>query len=174
MSFFNKIKQGLGFGTLEAKLNVPGQIAGNSGQFEGDFLLTAKSDQHIQEVKVKFEMVRHWDETKHRRDSNGHDESYTSHESQSFELGNYTDKTPFDMKASEVKTIHFTIPFQAINTQDPTDAAIGQGGVSAVLGTISKLASTLRNERVEYKVEGKVDLKGVAFDPGDSKNIFVV
>jgi hypothetical protein len=174
MSFLNKIKQGLGFGTLEAKLNVPGQIAGNSGQFEGDFILTAKSNQQIKEVWVKFEMVRHWDETKRRRDSNGHQQSYTSHESQTFELGKYIDKTPFEMKASEVKTIHFAIPFQMINPQSPADAAIGQGGVSAVLGTISKLASNLRNERVDYKVEGKVDLKDVAFDPNDSKDIFVM
>ena len=61
-----------------------------------------------------------------------------------------------------------------INPQSPADAAIGQGGVSAVLGTISKLASNLRNERVDYKVEGKVDLKDVAFDPNDSKDIFVM
>ena len=173
MSFLNKIKQGLGFGTLEAKLNVPGQIAGNSGQFEGDFVLTAKSDQQIKEVKVKFEMVRHWEETKYRRDSNGHQERYTSHESQTFELGNYNDQNPFEMKASEVKTIHFAVPFQMINTQSPADAAIGQGGVSAVLGTLSKLTSNMRNERIEYKVEGKVDLKDVALDPHDSKNIIV-
>ncbi|HEY5270723.1 MAG TPA: hypothetical protein VII97_10330 [Anaerolineales bacterium] len=174
MSFLNKIKQGLGFGTLEAKLNVPGQIAGNSGQFEGDFILTAKSNQQIKEVWVKFEKVRHWDETKHRRDSNGHQVSFTSHESQTFELGNYIEKTPFEMKASEVKTIHFTIPFQVINPQSPADSAIAQGGVSAVLGTITKLASSLRNERVDYRVEGKVDLKDVAFDPKDSKDILVM
>jgi hypothetical protein len=174
MSFLNKIKQGLGFGTLEAKLNVPGQIAGNSGKIEGDFILTAKSDQQIKEVWVKFELVRHWDETKHRRDSRGKMQSYMSHESQKFELGNYSDKTPFEMKASEVKTIHFAIPFQTINTQAPAEAAIGQGGVSAVLGTISKLASTLRNERIDYRVEGKVDLKDVAFDPSDSKDIIVM
>ena len=173
MSFLNKIKQGLGIGTLEAKLNVPGQIAGNSGQFEGDFILTAKSDQQIKEVRVKFEMVRRWDETKHRRVSNGKRQSYTSQESQTFELGNYIDNTPFEMKASEVKTVHFAIPFQMINPQSPVDAAIGQGGVSAVLGTISKLTSIMRNERVDYKVEGKVDLKDVAFDPSDSKNIIV-
>jgi hypothetical protein len=46
-------------------------------------------------------MVRHWAETKHRRDSNGHgyEESYTSHKSQSDELGDFIDKTPFAMKA---------------------------------------------------------------------------
>jgi hypothetical protein len=50
MPFSNKIEQGLGFGTLEAKLNIPTQIAGSSGQFEGDFNLTAISDQQIKEV----------------------------------------------------------------------------------------------------------------------------
>jgi len=174
MSFLNKIKQGLGFGTLEAKLNVPGQIAGNSGQIEGDFILTAKSDQQIKEVWVKFEMVRHWDETKRRRDSRGHEQKYTSQQSQTFELGNYIDKTPFDMKASEVKSIHFAIPFQIINPQSQANTDIGQSGISEVIGVISKLASNLRNERVDYKIEGKVDLKDVAFDPGDSKLIIVM
>jgi hypothetical protein len=61
-----------------------------------------------------------------------------------------------------------------INPQSPADSAIAQGGVSAVLGTITKLASSLRNERVDYRVEGKVDLKDVAFDPKDSKDVFVV
>ncbi len=110
MSFLNKIKQGLGIGTLEAKLNVPGQVDGNTGQFEGDFVLTAKSDQHIKEVGVKFEMVRRWEETKHRRDSNGNQHDYTSPQSQTIELGNYIDNTPFEMKANEIKTIHFTHP----------------------------------------------------------------
>ncbi|OGO07612.1 MAG: hypothetical protein A3K46_00145 [Chloroflexi bacterium RBG_13_60_9] len=173
MSFLNKIKQGLGIGTLEAKLNVPGQIDGNAGKFEGDFILTAKSNQLIKEVGVKFEMVRRWEETKHRRDSKGNQHSYSSTQSQTTELGNYIDHTPFEMKANDTKTIHFTIPFQKMNPRSSADAAIEQGGVSAVLGTISKLASTMRNERVEYKVEGKVDLKDAAIDPSDSRKIIV-
>ena len=170
MSFFQRIKKGLGFGTLEAKLNV-WQIARDCDQIEGDFTLTAKSDQQINEVMVKFEMVQHWEETKHRQDSNGREQSYLSQESRTFELGNYSDKTPFEMKASEVKVIHFVIPYQIGDTQSPADAAIEKGGVSAVLGTIWKLTSNMRNVHFDYKVEGKVDLQGVAIDPKDSKTI---
>jgi len=173
MSFLSKIKKGLGIGTLDAKLNVPGQIAGSSGQLEGDFTLTAKSDQQVKEVKVKFELIQHWDEIKRRRDSNGREESYTSHESRSFELGNYNDKTPFEMKSGEVKTVHFAIPFQPFNPQSSGGSG-GQGGLAAVMGAISQVASTLRNEHIEYKVEGKVDLEGVALDPKDVKSIFVI
>jgi hypothetical protein len=173
MGFFDKIKQGLGIGTMEAKLNVPGQIAGSSGQFEGDFILTAKSDQQVQEVSIKFEMVRRWDVTKHRQDSNGRQESYTSHESQTFELGNYLDKSPFEVKAGEVKTVHFTIPFQPINTGPSAEPAAAQSGVSKVLGALSNLASSIRNEQISYKVTGKVDLKGVALDPNDMKDIYI-
>jgi hypothetical protein len=174
MSFFNKIKQGLGFGTLEAKLNVPVQIAGASGQLEGDFVLTAKSDQQVKEIWVKLEMIKYWEETKQRRDSNGNMESYTSHESRSYELGKFSDKTPFAMKANETRTIHFVVPFQPIATpqaSDSTNTGFNLGGIAV---TISNVASALRNERTEYKVEGKVDLKDVAFDPGDSKNISVI
>ena len=173
MSFLKKIKQGLGIGTLEAKLDVPGEIDGNSGKFEGDFLLTAKSDQQIKEVAVKFEMVQRWEETKHRRDGKGNQHAYTSTQSRTIELGNYLDNKPFEMKANENKAIHFAIPFQMVKPGSSADEAIEQGGVSAVLGTLSKLASTMRNERVEYKVEGKVDLKDAAIDPGDSKKVIV-
>jgi hypothetical protein len=173
MSFFNKIKKGLGFGTLEVHLYVPTPIAGNSGQLKGVLNLTAKSDQQINEVLVKFEKIVHWDETKHRRASNGSVTSYTSHESQTFELGNYSDKTPFEMKAGEDKTIHFTIPFQTIDTQSPAAAEIEEGGVLAVLGINRKYGSDMRNVHSDYKVEGKVDLKGVAFDPKDSARINV-
>jgi hypothetical protein len=174
MSFLSKIKKGLGIGTLEAKLNVPGQIAGDSGQIEGDFILTAKSDQQIKEVYVKFEMVRHWEETKRRRDNNGREESYTSHQRKTYELGKYIEQTPFDMKASEIKSIHFVIPFQLVSAQSAAEAVIGEGGVSKVLGAISQLGSALRNERFEYKVKGKVDLIDVAIDPKDSKVIIVM
>ncbi len=172
MSFFQKIKQGLGIGTLDAKLNV-WPVPGGCDQIEGDFNLTAKSSQKIKEVLVKFVMVQHWQETKHRRDSNGRMESYTSQQSKTFELGNYLDLKPFEMNAGEVKTIHFVIPYRMVETQSPEDAEIEKGGLSAVLGTLSKLASNMHNVHYEYKVEGKVDLEGVALDPRDSKEIFI-
>jgi hypothetical protein len=173
MSFLNKLKQGLGIGTLEARLDVPAQIAGNSGQFEGDFVLTAKSDQQIISVRIKFDMTRLWDETKQRTDSNGKEESYTSQESETFELGHYTNETPFTIKTGEVKTIHFVLPFQMINTRSAADVAIEQGGVSAMLGTLSKLTANVRNERFEYTVAGKVDIKDAVFDRGDAKTVIV-
>jgi hypothetical protein len=173
MSFLNKIKQGLGIGTLEAKLNIPGQIAGSSGQIEGDLVLTAKSDQHVLKAIVRLEMVRTWDETKQRRDDKGQEESYTSQESDTIEIGQYENDTPFDIKAGEVKTIHFTLLFQLMNTQSAADAAIEQGGVPAMLGTLAKLTSNMRNERIEYHVKGKVDLKDAMFDRGDSKKIII-
>ena|ERR1051326_252739 len=172
MSFFNKIKQGLGIGTLEAKLSVPGQIARNSGQVQGDFVLTAKSNQQIKEVKVKFEEVHSWDVTKHRRDSNGHEQSYTSRESRTFELGNYIDKTAFSMKAGEVKTIHFTLPFQM--SRPDMNENTDQGAVAEILGAVSKMASAMRNERFQYKLEGSVSLEGTLLNPGDSKNVVLV
>lgn len=174
MSFFNKIKQGLGFGTLEAKLNIPVQIAGSAGQIEGDFILTAKSDQQVKEIWVKLEMIKSWDETKRRRDSNGNEESYNSHETRSYELGKFSDKTPFAIKANETRTVHFVVPFQPIAAPQPADSNNTGFNLGGIAVTISNVVSNLRNERTEYKVEGKVDLKDVAFDPGDSKNVILV
>jgi hypothetical protein len=172
MSFFNKIKQSLGIGTLAAKLDAPGQIARSSGQIEGNFVLTAKSDQRIKEIKIKFEEIHSWDVTKQRRDSKGRERSYTARQSRTFELGNYTDNTPFVMKAGEVKTIHFTLPFQI--SRASMEAPDNQSAVAEILGAVSKMASAMRNERFQYKIEGNVSLEGTLLNPGDSKNVVLV
>ena len=44
MSFFSKVKQALGIGTISVKINVPGQLNASDGILKGSLLLTAKSD----------------------------------------------------------------------------------------------------------------------------------
>lgn len=171
MGFFSKIKQGLGIGTMDAKLNVPQQVAAASGQFQGEFILTAKNDQLVQEVDITLEMVRRWEVSRSHRDSNGHIHHTTEHKSETYGLGSTTEQVPFEVKAGEVKTIAFSIPFQPFNPQDVLKAP-EQSGVSKVLGVIADMASGRRNERVTYQVRGKVDLKGVALDPNDVKELF--
>ena len=55
MSFFSKIKQKLGIGTISVKINVPGQLNAADGKLKGSLLLTAKSNQKVKKIEVKLE-----------------------------------------------------------------------------------------------------------------------
>ena len=55
MSFFSKVKQALGIGTISVKINVPGQLNASDGILKGSLLLTAKSDQKVKKMEVKLE-----------------------------------------------------------------------------------------------------------------------
>lgn len=46
-----------------------------------------------------------------------------------------------------------------------TDENTDQGTVAEILGAVSKMASAMRNERFQYKLEGTL------LNPGDSKNV---
>ena len=52
MSFFAKIKQFFGVGTIKVTLNAPGTFNTNDGVIEGTIKLEAKSDQSIVSFSV--------------------------------------------------------------------------------------------------------------------------
>ena len=172
MSFFKKLKNGLGVGTIKFELVVPGEIYGNSGQLEGDIVLTAKSEQLVKDVEAIFERVHTWDE----RESvyNSTTERYEDRwvqRSHTIQLGHFMDETPFEIASDEKRTIRFVIPFQPI---DPQLASSSGGLMWSFMDSALSYGSNWRNERVYYTVRGDVDLEDVAFDKGDSKTIAVM
>ena len=172
MSFFKKLKNGLGVGTIKFELVVPGQIDGSSGRLEGDIVLTAKSDQLVKDVEAIFERVHTWDE----RESvyNSTTERYEDRwvqRSRTIELGHFMDATPFEIASDELRTIRFVISFEPIHPQ----LASSSGGLMwSFMDSALSYGSNWRNERVHYTVRGDVDLEDVAFDKGDSKTIAVM
>ncbi|CAB4928511.1 MAG: hypothetical protein F2836_02920 [Actinobacteria bacterium] len=172
MSFFKKLKNGLGVGTIKFELVVPGEIYGNSGQLEGDIVITAKSDQLVKDVEVTFERVHTWDqhESVWNQTTERYEDRWVSR-SHTIQLGHFMDEAPFEITADENKTIRFVIPFQPI---DPQLTSSSGGIMWGFMDSALSYGSNWRNERVHYTVRGDADLEDVAFDKGDDKRIIVM
>jgi hypothetical protein len=172
MSFFKKLKNGLGVGTVTFELLVPAQVSGSAGQLEGSVVITAKSDQQVKDVEVTFERVHTWDqrESVYNSTSQRYDDRWVEH-SQTVTLGYFKDQTPFAIAADERKTIAFAIAFALI---DPKQSSSTGGGLWEFMDSALSYGSNWRNERVHYSVRGDADLEDVAFDKGDDTRITVL
>lgn len=156
MSFFSKIKQGLGIGTLKVELDVPGQVAKSAGEVKGKVLLAAKSDQLVKEIKVR--MV----------------ESYTTgrgdeKKTKEFDLGTTILRDPRAIKKDENQTVEFTLPFVMLRSSNQSLAE-----EKGVLGALGKAAVFAKNEKSEYSIKVDVSLEGTLIGPGDSKEIVLL
>ena len=156
MGFFQTIKNKLGIGGVKVSLQVPGQVAKDSGKAEGKVILTSKSDQDVKEIVVKFL------------------EEYTtgrgdSKKTTKLELGVVTIPAGFAIKSGETKEIPFTVPFTLIKSNN--DSLKEKGGALGALGSISAFAS---NEQSKYFIEADADVAAAALDPSDKKEIRLV
>jgi sporulation-control protein spo0M len=146
MSFFKKIKQGLGIATAKVELEVPGTIPKTAEEIQGRVTVTAKSDQKVTGIKVRL--------VERTEVGSGEDKQVHVNELASVEL-----EDVFEIKEGEVQTRDFAIPLPRGKS----------GGVSFNIfgGTLSISGSS--SNRVE--VFAKVDLEGVAIDPSDRKAV---
>lgn len=157
MSIFGKIKQGLGIGTADIELAVPGQVGRDDGKLSGRLSITAKSDQKVKSVRVRLV------------------ETYTTGRGEDrkvreFVLGEtVVTQEPFDLKSAERREIEFALPFSL--KLSSSQAMAEKGGA---LGALGKIAVTMSNEKSEFHVKAVADLEGVALDPTDSKAIRLV
>ena len=177
MGLFDKIKKSMGVGTISFDLDVMDQVVGSSGTLEGDIILKAKSDQQVQDVEVVFERIYTWDERENYYNSTTkQNEQRWTQRSSTVELGKFKDETEFPLATDESKTIHFVIAFQPIAGAESTGSNNVVWDVldSALFNGNSIFSSSMRNQRIEYKLSGDVNLDGVPFDKGDSKTIVVI
>ncbi len=156
MSFFSKIKQTLGIGTISVKLNVPGQLNAADGKLKGSLLLTAKSNQKVKKVEIKLE-----EEQTTGRGDNKKTKTYT--------IGSWNNSNGFEMKEGESKTIEFEFPVQVYKSS--TDEIAEKGGLLGGLGKMAKFADDARSE---FSVFALVDVEGAKLDPSDSCNINII
>ena len=156
MSFFAKIKQFLGIGTLSIKVDVPGHFKADDETISGTLHITAKSDQSV----VKIVMVL--EETY----ETGRDENKKS---QLFTLGTLRLNDAFDMKAGEVKTIPFSMPFQVHKSGN--DKLAEKGGM---LGAIGKMGKWADDQKSSFRFKAEVDVQGASLDPSDHVELKMV
>jgi sporulation-control protein spo0M len=156
MSFFGKIKQGLGIGTARLELEVPGQVAKAGGEVKGKVVLTGKSDQKVKSIKVR--LVEEY--TTGRGDDK---------KTREYELGALTLAEAFDLKKDERREVEFTLPFKLELSSNQSLAE--QKGA---LGMLGKAAVFAGGEKSEFFVKATADLDKVALDPDDSKPVRLV
>jgi hypothetical protein len=156
MSFFAKIKQFFGGGTVKVELSVPPQVEKAGRVLKGKTTLNALSDQHVLELTVVLN--EEW--------TTGRGEEK---ETKEFELGKITVQKAFDMKKGEVKDFEFELPFELLKSN--ADQLKEKGGALGVLG---KAAAFANAEKSRYFVVAEADVKGAAFDPDAKKEIQLV
>lgn len=148
MSFFAKIKQFLGIGTVKVTIKAPGTFNTDDGKIDGTLNLVAKSDQIVESLVIRL------------------DEEFTTgrgddKKTKTYEIGKM--QLPgFEMKAGETKDVPFSLQFSY--TKTATEALSEKGGV---LGGIGKLGSMVSSDKSEFKLWATCDVKGASLDPND-------
>lgn len=153
MSFFQKVKQFFGAGTVKVELSVPPSVPKAGLQVPGKVTLNALSDQHIIDVKVSLE--EEWDTGRG-----------SEKETKTFELGKLTVAQAIDMKQGEQRVLEFVLPFELIKSN--ADDLKEKGGM---LGALGKAAAFANAEKSRYKIKVVADVKGAVLDPSDDKEI---
>lgn len=155
MSFFGKIKQGLGIGTAKVELDVPPFFRKDGENITGKVIITAKSPQKVKSVSVRM----------HETYTTGRGEDKKVKE---YKLGEVVlfEKDPFELRDAEVKEVEFSLPF-SMKLSSSQSLAQKDG----VLGALGKAAVFASSEKSDFRISVTVDLEGVALDPTDTKTI---
>lgn len=156
MSFFAKVKQFMGIGTLEVKLQAPGHFQATDSTIEGTLHIVAKSDQSV--LKIDIELTEEF--------QSGRDEDKRE---KSFKLGALHLNKPFEMKAGETKDVPFSLPFHLVKS---SNAQLKEKG--GLMGSIGKMGAWADNEKSSYKLVATVDVKGATLDPNDTMDMKLI
>jgi sporulation-control protein spo0M len=143
VSFFKKIKQGLGIGTVKLNLEVPPSVSWESSKIEAKVTLTAKSDQKISSLIFKL--------TEEFTTGRGENK-----ETQEFQLGTGSYDHPVEIKANESKTIEFSFPF-TLRKSPPAPS--------------QKTTKFAGGDKSDFRVSVEAKIEGTMFSPDDSKFI---
>ncbi len=154
MGIFDKIKQVLGIGTVKVTLDVDKNFSKSSDTISGKIHLAAKSDQEILELEIKLEEV--W------KTGRGDDEK-----TETFDLGEWKDSTPFSMKAGEEKDVPFTLTYELLKSKND-EIAETAGKVGKALGGLGKMMDA---EKSTFTLIATCDVKGAAFDPNATEEM---
>lgn len=143
MSFFKKIKQGLGIGTAKVELmDVETYFPKDTKEVTGTVIITAKSEQKVKSVKVSL--------MEKTTSTVGNETREQRREIQSVVVSE-----AFDLKGDEVRKIPFTMP---------VDVG-GKLSLNLFGGTLEISAGS----RPVYEIVATADLEGVALDPTAGK-----
>jgi len=172
MGLFKKLKQGMGIGTVSFDLEFPAQVPAASGVIEGTIVLTAKSDQQINDVEVKLEREQTWEERVEtfNTSTNLFDVRWETR-TQSTTIAEWKDTTRFTLAEGETKRIPFRLAFP------PMENPYGNAQDSDLWDIVANsliYGTGWRDARIDFKVIGDADIEDAAFDKGDERIIVLM
>ena len=169
VSFFKKIKQSLGVGTIDFDFEVPPAVANSSGRIDGTIIITAKTEQSIKDVEMKLEREQVWEQIEQRYNStsNIYEDQWVTKTSIST-IAQWKDETPFTLAEGEERRIPFTLIFPVV--ENPYGVA-DNPSLWDFLPAALNFGNGYRNQRISYRIEGDADVEGAAFDKGESTPI---
>ncbi len=171
MGLFKKLKQGMGIGTVSFDLEFPAQVPAASGVLEGTIVLTAKSDQQINDVEVKLEREQTWEvrvET-FNTSTNQSDVRWETR-TQSTTIAEWKDTTRFTLAEGETRRIPFRLAFPPMENPYGSAEDVLWDFVSHSL----LYGTGWRDARIDFKVIGDADIEDAAFDKGDERIIVLM
>lgn len=156
MSFFSKIKQFAGIGTLDVRVEGPASLAPTTTEVQGTVHITAKSEQQVLSVVVELR----------EEFSSGRDEDKKE---QRFVLGSLRLGEQYTLREGETRAVPFAFPIQFLKSNN--DQLKERGGL---LGGLGKLGALAANEKSTYKLHAVVDVKGTSLDPTGELDVKMV
>lgn len=147
-SFFAKLKQWFGIGTVKVDLEIQESlVTPSTTALHGKVTVIGKGDYHIKNVDLVCR--EYW-----KQKELGGKETQKS-----FEMGTFTLNKAFDIKNGETKTFEFTMPIQYVKSAE--DQLIEKGGM---MGAIGSFSAGMR-QKSEVTLCATADVEGAAFDP---------
>lgn len=156
MSFFSKIKQFAGIGTLDVKVQGPAEFSASTTKLDGTVYITAKSEQQVLSITVELR-----EEFRTGRDDDKKE--------QRFVLGSQRFGEQFTMKEGETRTLPFSLP---VAFRKSANAQLQDRG--GLMGGIGKLGAWAADEKSTYKLHCEVDVKGTSLDPSGEQDLKLV
>lgn len=147
-SFFAKVKQWLGIGTVKVGIEVDDSIVTpNTREIRGRVKVIGKSDCHINSINLV--MQEYWKQ-----------KEVSGKEIQKcFEMGQITLTKAFDIKNGETQTVEFSLPVHYEKSAE--DQLIAKRGM---LGKLGSLSAGLR-QKSDVTLCATADVEGAALDP---------
>lgn len=154
MSFFGKLKQGLGIGGVKVVLEIPPEAAKDAGLVKGTVILITKSPQRVKGIKILMrEVMTSGDRIEDRRE-------------EQFKLGDTTVNQAFAIQPGEEKRIEFSLPFAARRTF--SENLQQKGGVVGAIGTAGRM---MDDRRSRYYIVAQVEVEGTVLGPSATQSI---
>ena len=151
-----KVKKWLGIEGVKLELDMPDEVLVDSGEISGTIKLSSMHTQLVQTIRiVLIEKYK-----RGRRKNKMIDE---------YKLGEIELVEDIEVPADTVVEVEFQLPFELVESEMDTLQS-----KNFVLRGLVKTAKLLKGAKSTYRIEAEADVKGVALNPFDKKEVNLI